>query len=59
MVGDNVNYAFIRSGNNMIIEKKRSGYIEVYDSLMNIRDDYKINAKEFNDVILDLNKFYK
>lgn len=59
MVGDNVNYAFIRSGNNMIIEKKHSGYIDVYDSLMNIRDDYKINAKEFNDVILELNKFYK
>lgn len=59
MVGDNVNYAFIRSGNNMIIEKKHSGYIEVYDSLMNIRDDYKINAKEFNEVIMNLNKFYK
>ena len=59
MVGDNTNYAFVRSGNNMIIEKKYSGYIDVYDSLMNIRDDYKINAKEFNEVIMNLNKFYK
>lgn len=59
MVGDNANYAFIREGDNVIIEKKYSGYIDVYDSLMNIRDDYKINARELNDVILGLNRFYK
>ena len=59
IVGDNTNYAFIREGDNVIIEKKYSGYIDVYDSLMNLRDDYEINAREFNDVILKLNKLYK
>jgi membrane-anchored protein YejM (alkaline phosphatase superfamily) len=59
IVGDNINYAFIREEDNTIIEKKHSGYIDVYDSLMNLRNDYKINARELNEVILELNKFYK
>lgn len=59
MVGNKDNYAFIREKDNFIIEKKISGHIEVYDSLMNIRDDYKVNARELNDAILELNKLYK
>jgi membrane-anchored protein YejM (alkaline phosphatase superfamily) len=59
IVGDNTNYAFIRSGNNMILEKKYSGYIDVYDSLMNICDDYEIPAVELNKAIMELNKIYK
>ena len=44
---------------NIIIEKKYSGHIDVYDSLMNIRDDYNVNARELNEAILKLNKLYK
>ena len=59
IVGDNTNYAFIRSGDNTIVEKKYSGSIDVYDSLMNLRDDYEINSVELNKAILRLNSFYK
>lgn len=59
IVGDNTNYAFIREDDNTIIEKKYSGYIDVYDSLMNVRDDYEINTVELNNVIINLNKLYK
>jgi membrane-anchored protein YejM (alkaline phosphatase superfamily) len=59
IVGNKDNYAFIREKDNTIIEKKYSGHIDVYDSLMNIRDDYKVNARELNDAILKLNKLYK
>ena len=59
IVGNKDNYAFIREKDNVIIEKKYSGHIDVYDSLMNIRDDYNVNARELNDAILRLNKLYK
>lgn len=59
IVGNKDNYAFIREKDHFIIEKKISGYIDVYDSLMNLRDDYKVNARELNDAILELNKLYK
>ncbi len=53
-----VNYAFILDGDMTILEKKYSGGIEVYDSLMNPLDDYKIDAQRLNRAILDLNSFY-
>jgi len=59
IVGNKDNYAFIREKDNVIIEKKYSGHIDVYDSLMNLRDDYKVNSRELNEAILKLNKLYK
>jgi membrane-anchored protein YejM (alkaline phosphatase superfamily) len=59
IVGNKDNYAFIREKDNIIIEKKYSGHIDIYDSLMNLRDDYKVDARELNDAILKLNKLYK
>lgn len=58
IAGDDVNYAFILEGDMTILEKKYSGGIEVYDSLMNPLDDYKIDATRLNKAILELNRFY-
>ena len=52
------NYAFILEDDMTILEKKYSGGIEVYDSLMNPIDDYKIDATRLNKAILELNRFY-
>lgn len=58
IVGDDVNYAFILENDMTILEKKFSGRMEVYDSLMNPLDDYKIDALRLNKAILRLNEFY-
>ncbi len=58
-VGDYGNYAFVMDADMRILEKKHSGYIEVYDSLVNPLDGYRYNAVELNKKIIDLNRFYK
>ena len=58
MVGDNLNFAFIVE-DNVIIEKKPSGSLEIYDAHLNPLDNYKVKSKDLNQAILNLNKFYK
>lgn len=58
IVGDNLNYAFIVE-NDVIIEKKPSGSLEIYDANLNPTEEYKINAKVLNNAILKMNEFYK
>ncbi|MFA6885184.1 MAG: hypothetical protein WCQ55_08785 [Paludibacteraceae bacterium] len=57
IVGDNLNFAFVVE-DNVIIEKKPSGNLEIYDGHLNPLDDYKIKSKELNQAISELNKFY-
>lgn len=56
--GDNLNYAFIVE-DNIIIEKKPSGYLEITDAKLNPIEGYKVNSKELNQAISKLNMFYK
>lgn len=58
-VGDYGNYAFVMDSELRVLEKEHSGLVEVYDSLVNPIDGYRYNAKELNDRILGLNRFYK
>lgn len=58
VVGDNLNFAFVVE-DNVIIEKKPSGNLEICDSHLNPLDNYKIKSKELNQAISDLNRFYK
>ncbi|HOU66959.1 MAG TPA: sulfatase-like hydrolase/transferase [Paludibacteraceae bacterium] len=58
VVGDNLNFAFIVE-DNVIIEKKPSGSLEIYDAHLNPLDNYKVKSKDLNQAILNLNKFYK
>lgn len=39
--------------------KEHSGFVEVYDSLVNPLDKYKYDHQKFNNKIIDLNRFYK
>lgn len=58
-VGDYGNYAFVIDDEMRVLEKKHSGFVEVYDSLVNPLDNYKYNVKELNNKIIELNRFYK
>lgn len=58
VMGDNLNYAFIIE-NKTIIEKRPTGMLEVYDSVLNPIKGFKINAKELSDAIDKLNMFYE
>jgi membrane-anchored protein YejM (alkaline phosphatase superfamily) len=58
-VGDYGNYAFVMDSDMRVLEKKHSGYIEVYDSLVNPIEGYKYNAVDLNKKIMDINRFYK
>ena len=57
IVGDNLNYAFIVE-DNVIIEKKPSGSLDIFDAQLNLKEDYKPNAKQMNEAIKKLNMFY-
>lgn len=59
LVGDYTNYAYIMDSDMRILEKKHSGYIEVYDSMMNVLDGYKFDAVGLNKKIMDMNRFYE
>lgn len=57
IVGDNLNYAFIVH-DNMIVEKKPSGALEIYDKNLNPTQDYKPTAKDIETSINTINEFY-
>ena len=59
LVGDYINYAFVMDADMRILEKKHSGYVEIYDSLVNLLDDYKYDVSGLNKMILNMNRFYK
>lgn len=58
IVGNDLNYAFITE-NGYIIEKSGAGYIRVYDSNLNLKTNYNLPAKQINDNLILLNKFFK
>ncbi len=58
VVGNDLFYAFILN-DGTIVEKRGAGNIVIFDSVMNRLDDYPLNAKQLNDAILRLNRFYK
>lgn len=57
VVGDNLNFAFI-TDNDIIVEKKPNGMLEITDRQLNPIKGYKPSAKELNDAINRLNAFY-
>lgn len=57
VVGDNLNFAFI-TDNDIIVEKKPNGMLEITDHLLNPIKGYKPNAKDLNEAINKLNVFY-
>lgn len=59
LVGDYLNYAFVMDADMRVLEKKHSGYVEIYDSLVNVLDGYKYDVQGLNKMILNMNKFYK
>ncbi len=58
VVGNDLFYAFILQ-DGTIIEKRGAGNIVIFDKTMNQLDDYPLNARQLNDAILRLNRFYK
>ena len=58
VVGNNLFYAFIID-DDVIVEKRGAGNIVIFDKQMNQLDDYQLNAKQLNDAIINLNRFYK
>lgn len=58
-VGDYGNYAFVMDDEMRVLEKEHSGFVEVFDSLVNPLDGYMYNTKDLNKKILELNRFYK
>lgn len=58
VVGNDLFYAFILN-DGTIIEKRGAGNVVVFDKHMNQLDDYPLNAKQLNDAIIRLNRFYK
>jgi hypothetical protein len=58
VVGNDLFYAFILN-DGTIIEKRGAGNVVVFDRQMNQLDDYPLNAKQLNDAIIRLNRFYK
>lgn len=58
-VGDYGNYAFVIDSCMRVLEKEHSGFVEVYDSLVNPLDNYKYDTHKLNNKIIELNRFYK
>ena len=58
VVGNDLFYAFIID-DDVIVEKRGAGNIVVFDKHMNQLDDYPLNARQLNDAIINLNRFYK
>lgn len=58
VVGSELNYAFIVDGDT-ILEKTAEGSLEVTDAQMNPVEGYRMNTKEFNAAIENLNRFLK
>lgn len=58
VVGSNLNYAFIIN-NDTILEKTAGGALDVYDAHMNPVKNYRLPAKQFDQAIKQLNRFFK
>ena len=58
VVGNDLFYAFILN-DGTIVEKRGAGNVVIFDKVMNQLDNYPLNAKQLNDAILRLNRFYK
>jgi membrane-anchored protein YejM (alkaline phosphatase superfamily) len=58
-VGDYGNYAFVIDKEMRVLEKEHSGFVEVYDSLVNPLDGYRYDMHKLNNKIIELNRFYK
>lgn len=58
VVGNDLYYAFILN-DGTIVEKRGAGNIVIFDKQMNQLDDYPLNARQLNDAIIRLNRFYK
>lgn len=58
VVGSNLNYAFIIN-NDTILEKTADGALDVYDAHMNPVKNYHLPAKQFDQAIKQLNRFFK
>lgn len=58
VVGNDLFYAFILN-DGTIIEKRGAGNVVIFDKTMNQLDNYPLNAKQLNDAIIKLNRFYK
>ena len=57
IVGSKENYAFLVK-DNIIIEKRQSGMLEICDHKLDPIEGYKLNAAELNEAIKKLNMFY-
>jgi len=58
VVGNDLFYAFIIE-DDIIVEKRGAGNIVIFDKQMNQLNDYPLNAKQLNDAIINLNRFFK
>ena len=58
VVGNDLFYAFLLN-DGTIVEKRGAGNVVVFDSQMNQLSDYPLNARQLNDAIIRLNRFYK
>ncbi len=58
VVGSNLNYAFIVQGDT-ILEKNAAGGLDVYAPDMQPLPGYRVDVKQFNKAVKQLNHFYK
>ena len=58
MVGSDIEYAFIIGGDT-IVNKEGDGAMDVTDSRLNPVTNYRINPREFNAAIQQVNRFFK
>ena len=58
VVGNDLFYAFILN-DGTIIEKRGAGNVVIFDKHMNQLDDYPLDARQLNEAIIRLNRFYK
>ena len=58
VVGNDLFYAFLLN-DGTIVEKRGAGNVVVFDSQMNQLSDNPLNARQLNDAIIRLNRFYK
>ena len=58
IVGNKLDLAFIIN-QNIIVEKKGTGCLDIYDAHLNLLENFKLNAIDLNKAIMKLNSFYK
>ena len=58
LVGSDLYYAFIRS-DGTIIEKRGAGNIKILDKRMRSIDEYPLDARKLNEVILNIEPFFQ